>query len=221
MLSRIGIKIIVLTVCLISFSGCTSYRVSVNGYLGVPGSSISPGSTINVIEDKKADNTILENEIKRKIEKILVNSGRAMANDDSADYYLLFSYGISDGRNISGSTPIYHPGQTAIANTSDESGSSFSMIQTPGYTTYVPYYQTVYTTYLQLKLIDGEIYRKSLDVKTVWLGEAKNTGSNSDLREVMNYLLIPAFKYFGQNTNKAIKENIFENDKRVRDLVAP
>ncbi|MFH1613688.1 MAG: DUF4136 domain-containing protein [Planctomycetota bacterium] len=221
MKTKIFLKIAGLVVSSLSFYGCTSYQVNVNGYLGVPSdSSISKASTICVVENKDADNTILENEIKTKIEKLLVSAGYSIGDKESADYYILFGYGISDGKEVTGSVPIYNPGQTATVNTFGTYGSSYSTVQTPGHTTYMPYSYAVFTRYLQLKLIDAECFRKSSDIKDIWIGEVTSTGRNSDLREAINYLLIPAFKYFGQNTKKAIREEIFENDKRVRALVS-
>ena len=44
--------------------------------------------------------------------------------------------------------------------------------------------------------------------RPVWVGEAHSLGTSSDLRSVLNYLLVADFKKFGQNTGKAVTMEI-------------
>jgi len=211
----------VISMMLFWVSGCTSYRVRVNGYLNLPqGKSLAPNSAICVIENEEANNPIFEKEIRKKIEYLLSNAGYSLRDFESADYYLMISYGISDGKTKTGAVPIYNPGQSMTINTYGTSGSSYSTAQTPGYTTYMPVSTTVFTRYLQLHLIDAAHYRVNSEVVEVWVGDTISTGENSDLREVINYLLISAFEYFGQDTKKGKRKEIYESDERAKALMA-
>lgn len=207
--------------CIVLVSGCTSYSVRVNGYSNLPkDESLLTNSTICVIENKKAENFLFEAEIKKKIERLLSEYGYPLANAESADYYLLFSYGISDGKNETISVPIYNPGSNYTVNTYGAYGSSYSTIHGSGYTTYVPHSVTKYYRYLKLHLVEAASYRDKAEIIEVWVGDVVSEGANSDLREVINYLLIPAFEYFGQDTKKGKKIEILEMDKRAKGLMS-
>jgi len=200
--------------------GCTSYQVGVNGFSTTGDTLQIPRvSSICVVKDSNTPNPILEKEIGMKIQRLLNSKGYSIETH-KADYYLLFEYGIDSGRTVTGTTPVYHSGGTATAHRfGSYGGSSFTTIQAPGYTTYVPYSKTVYTRWLVLKLIDGNDYRSSQKIEPLWIGEVTSTGSSSDLRKVINYMLIPAFEHFGANTGERLYKEIFKGDKRVKALV--
>ena len=200
--------------------GCgTPYRVSVNGF-SVTGDAlkIPQASSIFVLQNNNAQNPIFEREIGLKIQKLLNTKGYSIGTE-TANYYLLFEYGIDSGRTFTGSKPIYHPGGTATMQTFGSYGeSSFSTIQTPGHATYVPYSEVVYTRWLALKLIDGNAYRSAQKVDPSWIGEVRSSGTSSDLRKVINYMLVAAFKHFGENTGEQVDEVILGGDSRVKAL---
>ena len=49
----------------------------------------------------------------------------------------------------------------------------------------------------------------------------RSTGTSSDLRTVLNYLLLADFKEFAQNTGKAVTVEIGEPEPQVVGLTAP
>jgi hypothetical protein len=58
--------------------GCASarmYQVQVNGYTDSAAPLLAPGASLFVIEDQKAQNPLLEKEIKGKIDNLLVKHG--------------------------------------------------------------------------------------------------------------------------------------------------
>lgn len=200
-------------------SGCTHYDVRVNGYMETSKrSDVKPDASVTVIDDVKAVNSIQEKEVKTKIEKLLKEKGYKKGTIQDSDYYLLFGYGIGKGRTVSGSLPLYQPGGTATVTSFGTYGSSTSTVQLPGTTTFIPYSETVYSRWLLLKLIDGKHYRETNEAIDVWVGDVTSTGSNSDIREVIDYLLISAFDHFCENTGKQVKETIMDGDERVKNL---
>lgn len=200
-------------------SGCTTFRVRVNGFSDISSTpKLASGASIFVVENQKAENPFIEKEITSKVVKLLQKNGYKSSTFENADYYLLFGYGIGTGRSISGVLPLYQRGGTATVNTQTSSGWSQSTVQLPGSTTFVPYSRTVYDRWLLISVVDGKQYRDNNDIQTVWYGEITSTGRTSDLRTVINYLLIAAFEHFGENTGKAVRIDIIEGDRRVREI---
>ncbi|MHC4229631.1 MAG: hypothetical protein ACYSW0_19535, partial [Planctomycetota bacterium] len=190
--------------------GCqASYNVAVNGY-STTGQAVQipEGSPISVVIDSNAPNPILEKEVAEKIRRLLANRGYG-ADEDKAEYYLLFDYGIDPGQTVIDTIPFYHPGRY------DE--HLFSPFNRRGDATYMPYSSMSYMRWLVLKLIDGETYNLSQDVRPssveakaepLWICEVASAGMSSDLRDVINYMLIAAFEHLGQDTRRQVTEVI-------------
>jgi hypothetical protein len=191
--------------------GCSaSYNVGVNGY-STSGQTLQiKESSIHIVIDSNAPNPILEKEIGMKIQKLLNEKGYSTGADD-ADYYLLFDYGMSSGQNITKAYPIYHSG--FYYRYPHSYGYRY------GYSTYMPYSTVVYTRWLVLKLVDSKTYKADQKAKPLWIGEIASTGPSSDLREIINYLLIAGLEHFGQDTGKRVNELFYEDDERIQLLI--
>ncbi len=216
-------KIYLLALVTICFCvGCeASYRVEINGY-STAGQSlqIPDAASIAVVTDSNAPNPILEKEVAAKIEKLLAENGfrvegvppsnRGQDARDTTDFYLLFDYGIDAGQTVTDAVPVYHP---MIYD-----DYPFSGFYWHGYTTYMPYSEVLHTRWLILKLIEGRAYRASKNAEPAWIGEITSVGTSSDLRELLNYMLVAAFEHFGQDTRRQISTAISADDERVRLL---
>ena len=199
--------------------GCgASYRVEINGY-STPGQSlqIPNAASITVVTDGNAPNPILEKEVATKIEKLLSENGYRVGQallpsggQEKADFYLLFDYGIDAGRTVTDAVPIYHP------MFYDE--YPFSGFYWHGYTTYMPYSEVLHTRWLILKLIEGRAYSASKNAEPAWIGEVTSVGTSSDLRELLNYMLVAAFEHFAEDTRRQISIAIPADDEKVRLL---
>ncbi len=66
-----------------------------------------------------------------------------------------------------------------------------------------------------MKMIDSKAYEASKKVEPLWIGEITSVGLDSDLRELMNYMLIVGFEHFGQDTGRRVSEVISKNDDRI------
>ncbi|MHC4104766.1 MAG: DUF4136 domain-containing protein [Planctomycetota bacterium] len=192
--------------------GCAvSYNVGVNAYSSSGQSLQIPKETsIYVIADSNAPNPILEKEIGLKIQKLLNEKGYSTGSDE-ADYYLLFDYGMSTGQNVTNPFPIYYSGVYY--------NYPYSHGYRHGYTSYMPYSTVVYNRWLALRLIDSKTYKTNQKAKPLWIGEVTSAGPSSDLRELINYLLIAALEHFGQDTGKRVNELFLEDDERVKLLM--
>jgi hypothetical protein len=76
----------------------------------------------------------------------------------------------------------------------------------------------LYDRWLLINVVEGPAYRARKDTRPVWTGEARSLGASSDLRTVLNYLLVADFKEFGKNTGKAITREIKEQDPEIYSL---
>jgi hypothetical protein len=184
--------------------------VEINGYSAAGQSpQIPDAASITVVADSNASNPILAKEIATKIEKLLTENGYRVGQQE-ADFYLLFDYGIDAGRTVTDAIPIHHP------MFYDE--YPFSGFYGHGYTTYMPYSEVLHTRWLILKLVEGRAYRASKNTEPAWIGEITSVGTSSDLRELLNYMLVAAFEHFGQDTRRQISTAIPADDERVRLL---
>ena len=77
---------------------------------------------------------------------------------------------------------------------------------------------SLYDRWLLIKVVEGPAYRTQKISRPVWVGEARSVGASSDLRTVLNYLLVADFKEFGRNTGQAVAVEIKEQDPEVSSL---
>lgn len=214
--------IIVILLFVLSIVGCARVVVRVNTYLDNEATDFA--GSIYVIENPNPANPLLEKEVKSKIIKLLKARELTVVDDPSiADFYLTFVYGVNSGRTEMASVPVYIPGsqQTVtfnspnkVSNINDPSAT----INNPASVGYSTQSNTVYDRGLFLYLVDGKEVRKSGKIKQIWISETKSTGSSGDIREVINYMLIPALKYYGESTGKEISETIGINNSSVKEL---
>jgi hypothetical protein len=80
---------------------------------------------------------------------------------------------------------------------------------------------TLYDRWLLIKVVEGPAYRTQKVSRPIWVGEARSVGASSDLRTVLNYLLVAEFKEFGKNTGKAIAMDINAEDPELATLSQP
>lgn len=200
--------VFLLLICL--STGCSRIEVRVNGFTSTGIALQLPAhASIAVAEDPNAQNPIFEKEIAGKIQKLLSSKGYSVPSSEKAEYNLAFHYGIDSGRTITGAMPIHHTVGTGTKHT----------YYGTGYTTYMPYSHTVYTRWLILYLTDAKKFKETRKIEHMWIGEVISSGSSTDLRSVINYMLVAAFEHFGDNTKKQIRMTIPGDDERVKLLM--
>jgi hypothetical protein len=199
--------------------GCATartYQVQVNGYTETAAPSLAPGASFFVIEDQKAQNPLLEKEVKARIEKLLEKHYYSLTAYDQAQYFLLFTYGMGAPQAVSVAAPSWGFG---VGFGSGWCGPGVGYgVSWPGYGPYYAETRPLYDRWLRLTVVEAQAYRDTGTSRPVWVGEARSTGSSSDLREVLNYLLVAAFEHFGKNTGKAVPAAIKQNDPRLQGL---
>jgi len=214
---------IVFLVSLTTFMvGCASkYHVHINGFLdSARAPAITPRACILIVEDEENNNPIFHSEVKRKIQTLLASKGFSLCPPETADYQLLFGYGMDSGRTVQRARMIHEPSQIVTIRRSDSKGGhAYSTIHVPGLTYSVPYSQTVFSHWLTLYIYDApKAEETSVAPKPLWIGEITSSDASSDLRKIINPMLVAAFEHFGENTRERIREVIAQTDPRMRQL---
>ena len=200
-------------------SGCSSvstFTIKVNGYTDPSApAQVKPGGYFCVVENQEATNPLLEKEIKEKLNKLLLTHGYPVTTFEKADYYLFFGYGMGEPRSVSVATPDYF-GSIGWGVGYGWGGPAFS-IGVP-YGGYPADSASLYDRWLLIKVVEGPAYRTQKISRPVWVGEARSVGTSSDLRLVLNYLLVADFKEFGKNTGQAVTVQIDAQNPEVYSL---
>ena len=198
--------LILLTISICAAGCTTTYRVHVNGFSELD-QSISDKASIYVAVDPNSRNPIFDKEIKAKIEILLESLGyTAVPEVEPADYRLAFHVGL-DSRRVTGYTPIHRP----FMGFHNRYWGEYHF----GYTSYAPYSETFYDQWLVMKVFDTGRDDSSEAGKVVWIGEAMTDTSVADLRQVVNYLLVAGFEYFGADTKRQMALTISPDDPRI------
>jgi hypothetical protein len=211
------LALLVIGLCLSGCSTASPFTIKVNGYTdpGTPG-LVKPGGSFCVIDNQEAKNPLLEAEIKEKINKLLLTHGYPVTTFEKADFFLFFAYGMGEPRSVTVATPDYYGGfGWGWGGGYGWGGPSVSVgIPWGGYAGSA----TLFDRWLQIKVVEGSAYRTQKMSRPVWVGEARSLGASSDLRTVLNYLLVAEFREFGQNTGKAVTMEIEANNPEVYSL---
>ncbi|MBN2129061.1 MAG: hypothetical protein JW741_06165 [Sedimentisphaerales bacterium] len=204
--------------------GCgTYYRVGVNAYLDASRfQKIPDGSSFYVIGDPNTANPLLRDEVKAKIEKLIVSKGYRTASPESADYWLFFGAHMDSGKEIQGIRPVYMPGGTATVNMYGSSGHTYGTVQMPGTTSFVPYRDVLFGRWMMMFAYERPRSKEEFEnLRLVWQASAVSVGHSSDLRGVVDPMLVSVFEYFGVSTGRRIERTISESDKLIRQLREP
>jgi hypothetical protein len=173
------------------------------------------------------NNELLHDEVRAKVRELLTSRGFETAEADEADYYFVFFFGMGHGRRKTEWEPIYTssdfgPGYGPYRYWGGPYyGRRWDYYGGWGYGTgvqYVPVTYTVYHSWLLLDVIDAKEFRAAKKIRFVWRGRIGTTSRNSDLRGVLNYLLVAGFEHFGRDTGRRVEMWMDLNDPRVKRL---
>jgi hypothetical protein len=142
--------------------GCASartYQVQVNGYTDSAAPLLAPGVSLFVIEEQKAQDFLLEKEIKNKIDNLLVKHGYLLASYDKSQFYMSYTYGLKISGTVTVAGPI-GPG----CGWEELGHSAYLPAQ---YGPYCIKNLTLYDRWLRLTVIEEKYYRETGKSRTV------------------------------------------------------
>jgi len=192
-------------------AGCTpAHTVHVNTFSQLK-EPLSAATQIYVSTDPNSRNPILAERIAVKIRTLLQEQGYTPAEKlEGAGYVLTFRAGVDSTRYLD-YMPISRPYGGFYGFGGFHRGLGFS------YTTYVPYIETIYAHWLDLRL-----YGQGEDAKDktqpVWIAEAVVGMDQPELREAVNYLLVGLMQYFGSDTKRWVSIRLKADDPRILSL---
>lgn len=218
---RLLLKFILAAFWAIIISSCTTYKINVNGYLNSDCPfDLQPDSSFYIVHNPSASNPLLEKEVASKIGKILRGKGFRLTAGGEADFHILFNYGIDRGPTKVGTITRREPSSTKSVYTYNYSTGKYDwvQVQVPGSKKEETYSVQNYTRSLSIGIIDAKRSKRSRQSDVVWLGETVSEGEDSDLRDVINYLLVATFDYLGQDTGKAVRVRLSRGNPGVNSI---
>lgn len=203
-------SVLMLLIVAAGAAGCTpTYTVHVNTFSQIP-EPLNQSTPIYVSTDPNSRNPILADIISSKIRTLLEEHGYTAAETSAeAGYVLTFRAGI-DSTRVMDYTPVSRPFYGGFY------GGGFRGLGF-GYTTYVPYIETVYTHWMDMRLF-AQGPNAPGNTRPMWIGEAVVGRSDPEMRDSVNYLLIALFEHFAADSRRWITLTIKENDPRIEGL---
>lgn len=208
---------------LLLIAGC-GRRVSVTNntfadYQAIPYGFAS--GSIFAIEPVKDQHELFGKEITHKIKTLLQERGYRVAPTEKAQYLITSSLRMTASK-VTVQVPHYAPGQEVLVkgcrHTEDDDQYYEETQQTAGSVTYVNEEQTVFDHNLQLSVYALYPTKDGTTKELVWQGAATVRGPDSDERNILDYLLVSAFKYFGKNTKKHVVTDVSDSQKEMRRI---
>jgi hypothetical protein len=197
-------------------SGCMlgARTMTVNGYAEPQAQfNLLPGAMFTVRPDQKATNPILAEQIARKLEMALNNSGWRVLSGQDAPMVLTFDFGQNKGTDTR-TRAITEPGRTRTETIRDDKGRVIQReVESPPRTRYVQEDVTVYDLWLKLKVAE------TASGRAIWIGEAVHRSSSGDLRAAIDYMIAALVKVFGKDTKRQIRVTINKSDPVVQMLI--
>ncbi len=148
--------------------GCASvrtYQIQVNGYTDSAAPLLAPGATLFILEDQKAQNPLLEKEVKAKIENLLAKQGYLLVPYDRADYYVLFTYGLGNPQTVSVTAPTWGVG-LGFGTGYWRPGVGYGLYW-PGWGPFYTETQALYDRWLRVNVVEGKYYHETGKSRTV------------------------------------------------------
>ena len=204
-------RVLMLLIVAACATGCTpAYRVHVNTFSEFK-DPLNQTAPICVAVDPNSRNPILAGKIASKIGTMLQDLGyRAAEKSEAAQYTLTFRAGVDVSDHLD-YMPMSRPfGGYYGLHGGFHRGFGF------GYTTYVPYVETVCTHWLEIRLYGPGGATKGKP--PLWIGEAAVGMEDPEMREAVNYLLVGLMEYFGTDTDQWVTVTLKRDDPRVRAL---
>lgn len=208
-------RTLMLLLAAIGVAGCTpTYRVHVNTYSQFK-EPLTQGTSIYVAVDPNSRNPILANRIASKMRSMLRDLGYDVPEKpEAAQYTATFRAGVNRESYLD-YMPVAQPfGYYGLyGGWYRPYGWGF------GYTTYVPYIDTIYAYWLDTRLYGrGDIIKGK--TQPVWIGEAVVGMDEPGTRQAMNYLLVGLMDYFGQDTEKWVTVTLKKDNPQVLAVAA-
>lgn len=169
----------------------------------------SKGRTVYVVPNKQMKDTVLELQIRSKIEDFLLRNGYTLAGSGQAEVYMLATFGAGD-RVVAAEASVFKPAESTVIR--DAQGNAVRRVVTPDRMESRRIAAVENSVWLQLLSSDAQYYRKTGMVRNLWRAEAATKGKPETLPDAVRYLMVPALKYFGKGTVASVTIDVREKE---------
>lgn len=215
--SRLLIGVLLLAPISCATSSTRPYQVTLNAYHRQAESAQS-ANRVHLVPNPQNPNPLLDEEVRAKLAGALQARGYSVVGFEDADLYILADVGIGMPREVATVARVWTPDQTTTVK--DALGREVGSLSTPGTASAVRSSAQVFDRWLNIVAIDGGAFRATKEVRVAWQGEARSSGSSSDLRFVANFMLVPMAEYFGRSSDREVSYTMSEADERVLAMIA-
>lgn len=212
-----GLRVVSACLIMLSLGGCAGpklrYEVGVNTFCAPDAAPIQPGARVHVWISDEDQNDLFKQEVAGKIKCLLTEYGYVVSDFIDSEYSILFGFGIGQHDEAYTKYVYQHPGKVA---------SNFAEGVALGLASNKPVesVRTVNDRWFCADVVDVVEYLESNEVTVVWSCETRSSGSSSDLRDVLDYMLVPSLENFGTSTGSVKEYRLTPNSKKVKRLRA-
>ena len=193
-------------------SACASAgfrQVSFAGETSLAGSAPPNGQTVHVVRNVMMKDTILEARIRYKIEEFLLQRGYTIAPADTADLWVLATYGTGE-RMVAGIAPVFREAEVKVER--NREGGLIRQSYIPMRMEYLRVPLVKNSIWLQVLSSDARHYRATGQVKNLWRGESAIVSKPETLTQSLSFLIVPQFKYFGKSTPEIVTVDVRDHE---------
>ena len=152
-------------------------------------------------KDDVTDN--LSSDFEEKIKKAIIREGHlTVENKSSAEFLLFFDYRVDPVDFI---TPSKNDYDLNISVGGFESVSTKNA-------------SPMFNRRLQLKLFDAACIPSKKTPEPIWIGDIISVGNHSDIRDIMDALIVAGIAHLGENTKNQKSYKISLKDERIEAL---
>lgn len=193
-------------------SGCAStgfHPVSFAGETSTAGSAPANGKSVHVVRNMSMRDTLLEARIRYRLEEFLLSRGYTIAPADTADIYVLATFGAGE-RMVASTATIFRQAEVKIER--NREGQVVGRKVLPDRMEYLRIPMLKNSVWLQVLSSDARYFRSTGQVKNLWRGESAMLARSETLTDNARYLLVPSLKYFGRSTQDIVTVDVREHE---------
>ena len=196
----------------VTLAGCASAgfrQVSFAGETSTAGSSPANGRTVHVVQNGQMKDSALEMRIRYRLEEFLLSRGYTLAGADTADLYVLATFGAGE-RMVASIAPVHRDAE--VKEERDADGRVIRRTYVPERTDYLRVPLVKNSIWLQVLSSDARHYRQTGQVRNLWRGEASMIAQSATIENFAPFLMVAALKYFGRGTSDIVTVDVRDRD---------
>lgn len=198
--------------CALAGAACATagFRpISFAGETSTAGSAPPGGQTVHVVRNVRMQDTLLESRIRYKLEQFLLERGYTIARADTADLYVLATFGTGE-QMVAGIAPVFRDAEVRAER--DAEGAIIRKQYVPMRMDYLRVPLVKNSVWLQVLSSDARYYRATGQIRNLWRGEATMVAKPGALSASLPYLLVPALRYFGKGTRDLVTVDVRDHE---------